>query len=212
VALKELTKTPSNKVLDVETLLAAQSIDFKALGQRYIERTQAIAGSQSHFIDKLPFNFFYIGLIRKALPNAKIICLLRNPMDTCIGNYRQLFSINSPYYSYAYSLLNTGRFYKEFYDLVNDWQKLGTENFKLLSYERLVAEPENEIRQLIDFCGLDWQEQCLHAEQNSAPVSTASKVQVREAINAKSIGRWLKFQPHTDELHTYFTEQGIPIF
>jgi hypothetical protein len=211
VAVKELTKTPSNKVLDIETLQAANSIDFSALGQRYIERTQAVAGHENHFIDKLPFNFFSIGLIRNAVPNAKIICLIRNPMDTCIGNYRQLFSINSPYYSYAYDLLTTGRFYREFYNLVNDWQQLETDHLKILNYERLVADPDGEIRQLIDFCGLEWQEQCLHAEQNKAPVSTASKVQVREPINAKSIGRWRKFQPHTDALQDYFTEQGIPI-
>lgn len=211
VAVKELTETASNKVLDVETLHAANKLDFNELGRRYIERTRAIVGNKKHFVDKLPFNFFYIGLIRRALPNAKIVCLLRNPMDTCIGNYRQLFSINSPYYAYSYDLLTTGRFYTEFYRLVQEWQRLEIPNFKVLNYEKLVANPENEIRDLIDFCGLGWQQQCLHAEQNTAPVSTASKVQVREPINSKSIGRWKKFQPHTDDLESFFMQQDIPI-
>jgi tetratricopeptide (TPR) repeat protein len=211
VAVKELTKTASKKVLDVETLMASEKLDYKALGERYIERTAQISGSEKHFVDKLPFNFFYIGLIRKALPNAKIVCLMRNPMDTCIGNYRQLFSINSPHYAYAYDLLNIGRFYAEFYRLAHYWQDSGLENFKLLDYQQLVTEPELQIRQLIDFCDLDWQAQCLHAEKNSAPVSTASKVQVREPINAKSIGRWKMFQPHTNELERFFTEQDIQI-
>ncbi|PKG93400.1 sulfotransferase [Paraglaciecola sp. MB-3u-78] len=211
VAVKELTKTSSQKVLDVETLQAAQTLDFSALGQRYIERTQAVSGNSKHFVDKLPFNFFYISLIRRALPNAKIICLLRNPMDTCVGNFRQLFSINSPYFSYAYDLMNIGHFYQEFYRLAHSWSDINEYNFKLLNYEQLVAEPEKEIRGLIDFCGLDWQAQCLHAEQNKAPVSTASKVQVREPINAKSIGRWRQFKPFTDELEQYFESQNIPI-
>jgi tetratricopeptide (TPR) repeat protein len=211
VAVKELCATPSQKVLDIETLQASQLLDFNALGKRYIERTQTVAGDAKHFVDKLPFNFFYIGLIRRALPNAKIVCLLRNPMDTCVGNFRQLFSINSPYYSYAFDKMNTARFYQQFYCLAVQWQQSQTENFYLLNYEQLVAQPEQQIKQLIRFCGLDWQEQCLHAERNTAPVSTASKVQVREPINSRSIGRWLKFKPYTDEMEAFFIEQGVPI-
>jgi Flp pilus assembly protein TadD len=95
VALKELTQTPSAKVLDTETLTAAMHIDFQKLGDRYIERTNIVGPNAPHFVDKLPFNFYYVHLIRRALPNAKIICMLRNPMDTCVGNFRQLFTINS---------------------------------------------------------------------------------------------------------------------
>jgi len=211
VALKEVTETSSQKVLDVETLLAAESIDFAELGKRYIQRTKAITDNSPKFIDKLPFNFFYIDLIKKALPNAKIICLLRNPMDTCVGNYRQLFSINSPYYSYAYNLQSIGRFYAEFYQLANKWKNSNADNFMLLKYEDLVANPEQKIRQLLEFCGLSWQGKCLHAEQNTAPVSTASEVQVREPINTKSIGRWKKFRPYTNELETFLIGTGIPI-
>ena len=178
VALKEVTGISSQKVLDVETLQAAKSIDFAELGKRYVQRTKSITDNSPKFIDKLPFNFFYIDLIKKALPNAKIICLLRNPMDTCVGNFRQLFSINSPYYSYAYNLQSIGRFYAEFYQLANKWKNSNADNFMLLKYEDLVANPEQKIRQLLEFCGLSWQEKCLHAEQNTAPVSTASEVQV----------------------------------
>lgn len=82
-----------------------------------------------------------------------------------------------------------GPFYAEFYQLAHRWASLNTDNFMLLNYEKLVARPEDNIRQLLDFCQLDWQEKCLHVEQNTAPVSTASKVQVRRPINTKSIGR-----------------------
>jgi hypothetical protein len=176
-----------------------------------MQRTEAVRGSYKHFVDKLPFNFFYIGLIRRALPNAKIVCLLRNPMDTCIGNYRQLFGYNNPHTNYAYDLMNTARFYQHFYTLAQQWQQAKTDSFYLLNYEKLVAEPEQQIKDLIGFCGLDWQPQCLHAENNTAPVSTASKVQVREPINSRSIGRWKKFKPYTDELEAFFHKQGIAI-
>lgn len=209
VAVKELTNTQSKKVLDVETLKAAQQLDFKALGERYIKTTSVVSGDTAHFIDKLPFNFFYVDLITKALPNAKIICLLRDPMDTCIGNYRQLFSINSPYYSYAYSLTTIGQFYTEFFELVNQYAQQNTANFMMLNYQELVAEPREKVTELLGFCDLEWQEQCLHAETNTAPVSTASKVQVREPINAKSIDRWKKFRPYTDELEALLRKNGV---
>jgi tetratricopeptide (TPR) repeat protein len=211
LAVKEISKTQTNKIMDVATFQAAQTLDFRALGQRYMQRTEAVRGSYKHFVDKLPFNFFYIGLIRRALPNAKIVCLLRNPMDTCIGNYRQLFGYNNPHTNYAYDLMNTARFYQHFYTLAQQWQQAKTDSFYLLNYEKLVAEPEQQIKDLIGFCGLDWQPQCLHAENNTAPVSTASKVQVREPINSRSIGRWKKFKPYTDELEAFFHKQGIAI-
>lgn len=211
VAVKELSATQSNTVLDTETLKQAYTVQAEAIGQRYIERTRAITGATPRFIDKLPFNFFYIDLIRRALPRAKIICLLRGPMDTCIGNYRQLFSINSPYYFYAYDLLTTGRFYAEFYHLAHYFQQHTPENFMLLDYQQLVAEPEPQIRNLLEFCQLEWQAKCLQVEKNDAPVSTASKVQVREPINSKSIGRWKKFQPYTNELEQLLTTLDVPL-
>lgn len=210
VAIKELSQTTSTKVLDLATLAAAKKLDMKTLGQRYLHTTAAVRGKAGRFIDKLPFNFFYIGLIKQALPNAKIILVQRNPMDTCIGNFRQLFSINSPYYAYAYDLLNIGRFYAEFYRLGQYWQAKKTDNFLLLNYEHLVQHPQSQIQQLLQFCELDWQAQCLHVETNKAPVSTASKVQVREPINTSSIGRWRKYGDATLALQQFFDEQNIP--
>jgi tetratricopeptide (TPR) repeat protein len=209
IAVKELAQTSAPTVLDTETLRKAMHIDPAQIGQRYIQRTQAIVGDTPHFVDKLPFNFFYIGLIRRALPNAKIICLLRDPMDTCIGNYRQLFSLNSPYYAYAYNLQNIGHFYGRFHRLVHRWQAASTDNFMLLDYQDLVRNPQSNIRDLLTFCNLPWQDECLHVERNQAPVSTASKVQVRQPINQSSIGRWKHFQEHTQGLEAFFHQQQI---
>jgi Flp pilus assembly protein TadD len=210
LAVKELTATTSPYVLDLETLHLGQQLDMHALGQRYIERTQAVRQGAKRFVDKLPFNFFYIGLILQALPNAKIIMVQRNPMDTCIGNFRQLFSIHSPYYAYSFNLLNIGRFYQEFYQLGQYWQHHQSANVFQLCYEQLVREPQTEVQKLLKFCDLAWQAQCVNVESNTAPVSTASKVQVREPINTSSIGRWQKYAESTIELQQFFKTQNLP--
>jgi len=209
MSIKELTQTKSNKVLDIETITAAYDLDFEALGKTYLNRTRTITGDAPHFIDKLPFNFFYVDLIKRALPNAKIICLLRNPMDTCIGNYRQLFTINNPYYGYSLNLKTTAQFYSEFHQLAHHWQSQENSNFMLLNYEDLVAEPIQQIKKIIKFCDLPWQESCLNFHTNKAPVSTASKVQVREPINNKALGRWKKYQSNTLQAQSILIEQGI---
>ncbi|MCF6437094.1 sulfotransferase [Pseudoalteromonas sp. MMG022] len=210
IVTKRLSQTTTPHVLDEATLKAAYECDFKQLGQDYLDATRVVTGQSCHFVDKLPFNFFYVDLIRKALPNAKIICLLRNPLDTCIGNYRQLFTINNPYYRYSLDLMDTAKFYTRFYKLMHHWQALHGSYFKLLEYEQLVAQPEQQIRALLDYCQLPWQKQCLDFHLNDAPVSTASKVQVRQPLNTKSIGRWKNFSPYLDEVTAYFDKHAIP--
>ena len=211
LCVKKISKTTSPHVLDNQTLSSAYQMNFEQLGTHYLNATRVVTGNSKHFIDKLPFNFFYIDLITKALPNAKIICLLRDPMDTCIGNYRQLFSINNPYYAYSLDLLDTAKFYSRFYKLMQHFQSLHKNTIKLVQYEELVAQPEVQIKDLVKFCELAWQPQCIDFHLNTAPVSTASKVQVRQPLNNKAIGRWRAFKPHTNEIQQYFKAQGIGV-
>ncbi|MBU2924123.1 sulfotransferase [Colwellia sp. 4_MG-2023] len=208
LCVKKLTQTPSPHVLDIETLNQAYLLNYEQLGSSYLQSTRVVTGGSKHFIDKLPFNFYYIDLITKALPNAKIICLLRDPMDTCIGNYRQLFSINNPYYSYSLNLLDTAKFYSRFHKLVEHFQSLHN-TIKLVKYEELVANPDQEIKSLVEFCDIEWQHACIDFHLNDAPVSTASKVQVRQPLNNKAIGRWRAFKPHTDEIEKYLINKGV---
>jgi tetratricopeptide (TPR) repeat protein len=210
LSVKKLSQTQTPHVLDTQTLSKAYELDFNQLGSTYLNATRVITGSHKHFIDKLPFNFFYIDLITKALPNAKIICMLRDPMDTCIGNYRQLFTINNPYYAYSLDLLDTAKFYSRFYKLMQHFSALHS-NIKLVKYEELVAQPEQQIKELVSFCNLEWQAQCIDFHLNTSPVSTASKVQVRQPLNNKAIGRWKAFKPHTDKAVEYLLKQGISI-
>jgi tetratricopeptide (TPR) repeat protein len=209
ITVKAHTGAASSRLLDETVLQAAYRADFAKIGRQYIARTASLATAHAHFVDKLPFNFLYLDLIRRALPNAKIICMLRDPLDTCIGNFRQLFSLQNPFTAYALDLDRTAQYYQRFYRWVHQFDGLQHANFKIVSYENLVTNPESQIRDIVDFCELPWQPACLQVENNSAPVSTASKVQVREPINTKSIGRWRRYQPHTDSLEAFFTEQGL---
>ena len=203
--LKQMSGSESVNVLDVNTLKKAESIDYNKLAQAYLARTQHI-GNSDHFVDKLPFNFFYLPYIRRAFHNAKIICLQRNPMDTCMGNFRQLFSIHNPHYYYTHSLVSCASFYRQCMDWVEHWHVIDDDNFMLLNYEALVCNPTRHIADLLAFCELSWDESCLHMQGNTAPVSTASKMQVKMPINQHSIGRWQHYKPHTNDLEAIFNQ------
>lgn len=197
---KKMSQTPTQRILDKETINGAKNIDFKKLGQTYIEYTRILTGGTAKFIDKMPLNVLYVGFILKALPKAKIICLDRNPLDTIMSNFRQLFSANSYNYNYAYSLKTVAQYYVEFKQLVDLWLEKYPDNFYQINYQTLVNESEIEAKKLIGFCDLDWQEQCLEISKNSAPVATASAVQVRKPINNKSIDNWKKYDIHLSEV------------
>ena len=200
VAVKQVTQTSSQLVLDTPTIENAYQSDLAKIGELYLQRTAFLRQEAKHLVDKLPFNFFYIDLIRQALPNAKIVCLLRNPMDTCVGNFRQLFSIHSPYYAYAYDLEVIGQLYQSFEHWVRKFADTYPNAIRLQSYEQLAQNSQAEVKDLLAFCNLPWEAQCLQVENNTLPVSTASKVQVREPINTRSIGRWKRYELQTEAL------------
>jgi tetratricopeptide (TPR) repeat protein len=202
--LKQASQSTGNSVLDAELFESKIDFDFTLLAKAYLARTAHISENQGKFVDKLPFNFFYLPFIRQTFPDAKIVCLIRNPLDTCIGNFRQLFSINNPHYNYTQSLQDCAWFYQQFLCWINAWSEYDKQGTKLVKYEQLAKEPEKHVRELVSFCGLDWQQQCLQIESNTIPVSTASKMQVREPINQKSIGRWKHYRPYTADIETIF--------
>jgi hypothetical protein len=207
--LKRAARTASNRVLDPETLRAAPGIDLAQLGSSYIESTRPRTGHTPRFIDKMPLNFLYAGLIRRALPNAKIVCLRRNPLDTCLSNYRQLFATSFSYYNYAYDLLDTGRYYRMFDALAEHWRKHMPRNYHEVCYETFVADTEAEARKLLDFCDLSWDPACLQFHENTAPVATASSVQVRQPIYRTSVDRWRKYAEQVAPLRELLNAGGV---
>ena len=191
---KRMSATTTKSTLDVETLSSGAKIDFAKLGQYYIDSTRPLTGAAPRFIDKAPSNYLLAGLILKALPRAKIICLQRNALDTCLSNYKQIFPIDDRYYDYVYDLPATAHQYIHFKTVTEHWKStLPKDRFLQVNYEDLVANQEPQTRLLLEFCELPWDANCLEFHRNAAGVATPSAAQVRQEMYTTSSGRWLKY-------------------
>ena len=211
LALKRTAATPSNRVLDPQTIEQGVHCDLAAVGQRYIDSTRPLTGKTPRFVDKLPLNFFYIGFIHFALPNAKIVCLRRQPLDSCLSLYRQLLAVVFSYYNFTYDLRDIGRYYVLFDRLLAHWRQVLPGKVLEVSYESLVAEQERTTRELLEFCDLPWEAQCLDFHTNAAPVATASSVQVRAPLYGTSVGRWRRYAAQLEPLITQLRAAGISL-
>jgi len=200
VLLKRGSGSTTPPLIDVDTVQRAGGITWSKLGAAYIESTRPATGTTPHFIDKLPHNFLYAGYIARALPKAKIICLRRDPVDTCVANFRQLFALSSPYYDYSFDLLDTGRYFRLYQRLMQHWENLFPGRVFTIDYEAIVDDQRLATENLLAACGLPWDDACLHFEDNAAPVSTASAVQVRQPIYRSSVGRWKRYENETAAL------------
>lgn len=211
VVLKRASGSLTRGLLDPDTFAKSISLDWEQVGRQYVQSTRPGTGSHRHFIDKLPHNFLLAGCIAKALPRAKIICLRRDPVDTCLSNFRQLFALSSPYYDYSFDLLDTGRYYLQFDRLMRHWEALMPGRILSLSYETLVDQQEQSTRVLLEHCGLPFEPQCLAFERNAAAVATASLIQVRSGINRSYVQRWRRYGNVLDPLIALLAEGGIVI-
>ena len=211
MSIKQMSGTTSSSVIDVETLARARDLDRERLGQMYVSSTRPGTGQRPHFLDKLPHNFLYAGWISEALPNARMICLRRNPMDTCLSNFRQLFAPKSPYFDYSFDLLDTGRYYLLFNDLMAYWQEAFPGRILEVRYEELVDNQETISRKIIEFCGLTWNEACLRFEDNPSAVATASAVQVRAPIYRSALRRWEKYGSRLQPLKELLEAGGVDV-
>ena len=175
-----------------EQLIASSAeLDYHELGKRYVDSTRPRTGRQARFIDKLPLNFLYTGLIHKALPGARIIHLTRQPMDACYAIYKTLFQ---QVYPFSYDLTDLGRYYIAYRKLMAHWENVLQDRFLNVSYEGLIENQERVSREIISFCSLEWQEQCLDFQNNRKPTATASASQVRQGIYTSSVERWRYYE------------------
>ncbi|WP_395942816.1 sulfotransferase [Brevundimonas sp.] len=215
--VKRMTGTPSSLVLDVETFAAADRLDFAALGRTYVERARAAVedgagATAARVIDKMPLNVLNVGLIHRALPNARILCLRRHPVDSALSNYRQLFATDFPYYDYAFDLADAGRYYALFDRLVAHWRAiLPPDRFAEVAYEDMVADLEGQTRRVLDLVGLPFDPACLAFHENTSAVSTASSVQVRSPLYSTSVGRWKRYGDGLQPLLDALRAEGIDI-
>jgi len=161
---------------------------LRALGRQYLERTRVQRKTAAPlFVDKMPNNFLHLGLIRLILPNAKIIDARRHPLDCCFSNFRQHFARGQ---NFSYSLEDIGRYYRDYVALMAHFDATLPGWVHRVVHERLVEDTEAEVRRLLDFCGLPFEESCLRFHQNARPVRTASSEQVRRPINRDGFDQW----------------------
>jgi tetratricopeptide (TPR) repeat protein len=211
LALKRASGSRSNKILDADTIERGARVDFAELGQRYLASARPATGRTPRFLDKMPMNFLYIGFISVALPNAKIICLRRHPLDTCVSNFRQLFRLDQSYYGYAYDLSDIAQYYILFDRLMSHWEQVFPGKILQLHYERLVENQEEKTRRLLSFCNLDWEDACLDFHENRAPIPTASAVQARQPMYAGAIGRWKRYGAKLAQIKQQLESAGIDV-
>jgi tetratricopeptide (TPR) repeat protein len=196
---------PPNRL---ELIRRSAQLDFAALGDDYLRRVAGYTRDKPRYIDKTPWNFLYLGLIALALPRARIIHLRRAPMDSCLALYKTLFRSGSPY---SYDLGDLARYYLAYHRLMAHWRHALPGRILELDYERLVQSQESATRELLDWCGLPFEPQCLEFHRNTAPAATASAAQVREPIHARSIGLWKHYATPLAPLAAMLREGGVAI-
>jgi len=171
---------------------AAAALDAGALGAAYLDRTAYLRGGKSHVLDKNPLNLWNAGLIARALPQARILCLLRDPMDACFSNLKELFPGGG--YGYSYDLDDLAAHWRRFEAIVAHWRATLPRRFMTVEYESLVSRPEEVAATVLAFCGLPFEPGCIDITRNTAPVSTASSSQVRQPIHRKAVGAWRRYE------------------
>jgi tetratricopeptide (TPR) repeat protein len=178
-----------------DTICKTLSKDVKdfvdRLGLNYIEKIRTYSAESKFITDKMPLNFMWIGAIVLALPNAKIISCLRNPMDNCLSIYKNIFHEG---HKYAYDLEELGRYHMLYQDLMRYWHEVFPGKIYDISYEKLVHDQEPETRTLLNHCGLSWHDACLTFHKTARTVATASAAQVRRPIYKDSVQLWKSYE------------------
>ncbi|MEL7186979.1 MAG: sulfotransferase [Pseudomonadota bacterium] len=189
----------SRAVAGYADVLATKSPDeLRELGERYIERTRIHRKTdRPFFIDKMPNNFLYIGIIHSILPNAKIIDARRHPLGCCFSNFKQFYAQGQ---NFSYSLEDVGRFYHDYVQLMAHFDNVLPGRIHRVFYEDTVEDTEAVVRNLLAYCGLEYEEACLRFFESSRPVRTASSEQVRQPINKKGVAQWQNYEQWLDPL------------
>ena len=170
---------------------------FREFGEKYLADTEIYRTDRPFFIDKNPNNFRHLGLIHLILPNAKIIDARREPMACCFSNFKQLFATGQ---EFTYSLEDIARYYRSYVELMAHWDEVLPGKILRVQHEDVVENLEDNVRRILDYCGLDFQPQCLEFHKTERSVRTASSEQVRQPIFKDGLNQWENFAPWLDEL------------
>jgi tetratricopeptide (TPR) repeat protein len=171
--------------------------EFAQFGEEFIEDTRSHRQGAPLFIDKMPNNFRHIGLIKLILPNAKIIDARRNPLDCCFSGFKQLFAEGQ---EFSYSLADIGQYYRDYVMLMDHWDKVLPGFVLRVNNEDVIADLEREVRRLLEFCVLPFEQACLDFHKTQRNVRTPSSEQVRRPVNSSGVGQWRKYSSYLEPL------------
>jgi tetratricopeptide (TPR) repeat protein len=191
IALGQLRMRYPNIPKYPHAALSMKPAQFASLAQSYLQTITAPAGGAARITDKLLSNFYFVGLINTLFPRARIIHTMRNPIDTCLSTFTKLFKDEM---SHSYDLAELGRYYRLYEKMMAHWRRVLPEGAMLdIVYEDVVADTEAKAREMIAFCGLEWDDRCLAFHETQRPVKTASVSQVRKPLYGTSVARWRRY-------------------
>ena len=196
--VKRIRRFSKKRASFPKNLLELSEEHWSRIGGDYIESTRKFRADAPYFIDKNPNNFIFIGLLRIALPGAKIINAMRHPLDSCFGTYKQLFASGQPF---SYDFFDLGEYYVQYQRLMDHWKQVAPGFVSLdVRYEDVVGDLEGQVRRILDFCNLPFEEGCLRFHETERAVKTASSEQVRQPIYSSSVNLWRNYESHLSEL------------
>jgi len=170
--------------------------DWRAYGQQYMEETRRHRLTEKPFFtDKLPNNFSYVGFLQLILPNARVINARRHPYDSCLGTYKQLWGTGQ---HFSYDMFDLAEYYKNYHSLMTHWHEVLPGKILDVHYEETVLDLETQVRRILDFCGLPFEESCVRYYETDRAVRTASSEQVRQPIYTGALGKWRQYEKHLD--------------
>ena len=183
-------KFPNNVVLYPKS-------SFFEVGKEYENMISSLRGDSPFFVDKMPYNFMYVPLIKLSLPKSKIILTDRNPIDNCLSIYKVKFGIGN---AYAYNQEELAEYYNSYKDIVKNWKEIFNEQIFSLNYEQLINNQKEVTANLLEFCNLDWEDACLEFHKTDRANKTASSVQVRQPLYTSSVKLWENYKEQLSPL------------
>jgi tetratricopeptide (TPR) repeat protein len=180
-----------------DVLGSMRPLDWRGLGLEYLDGAKRYRITDKPiFTDKLPNNFPFVGLLHLILPNAKIINARRHPLDTCLGNYKQLFGYGQ---NFTYDMFELTDYYNEYCLTMNHWNEVLPGKVLDVHYEEVVTDLEGQVARILAHCGLPFEEQCVRFHETERAIKTASSEQVRQPIYKGGMGKWRKYESHLGE-------------
>ncbi len=208
LAVRRASRHANPKRFSKELFIAAATVNPAEIGNMYLRSTAKLRDKSPFFVDKLPVNYLNIPLILAALPKAKIVHLVRGPMDACFASFKQLFA---DAYLHSYDQSEMARHHARYRDLMAHFRQEFPGRIVDISYEDTARDLEPNARKLINALKLDWEDACLNFHESSSGVATASSVQVREPAHTRSIGRWRRYETELLPMMGELTRLGVPL-